>query len=197
MHFFATLMVALGSTFSAVWIVVANSWQQTPAGFQLVERDPATGEIIREIANEVFNPAMAAELPIRAEITDFWELVFNPSSVIRLVHVILGAYLAGSFLMMSVSSWYILKGRHLEFAKRCFKLGLIVAAISSLLQLAAGSISAEVVAEHQPAKLAAFEGIYETEESTPFYVFGAPDTKNEKVLGLAIPGGLSFLVHRA
>src|SRR3984957_1459687 len=81
MHFFATLMVCLGAHFSAVWIIVANSWMQTPAGFTIV------GE----------------GLQARAEITAFWEMVFNPSSTVRLMHTVVGAWLAGAFLVMSVS----------------------------------------------------------------------------------------------
>src|SRR5687767_9728519 len=98
MHFFAALMVALGSMFSAVWIVVANSWQQTPAGFHLVTVNGA----------------------VRAEITDFWEMVFNPSSVIRLAHTLIGCYILGAFFVMSVSAWYLLRRRHEEFARRSF-----------------------------------------------------------------------------
>jgi cytochrome d ubiquinol oxidase subunit I len=95
MHFFSTLMVFVGSVFSSVWITVANSWQQTPAGFHIVGEGPLA----------------------RAEITDFWAMVFNPSSVDRLVHVWLGAFSMGGFFVMSVSAYYILKGRHLDFAK--------------------------------------------------------------------------------
>ena len=83
-HFFATVMVALGAMFSAVWIVVANSWQQTPAGYHVV------GEGIEA----------------RAEIVDFWAKVFNPSSVDRLCHVLSGAWLAGAFLVISVSAYF-------------------------------------------------------------------------------------------
>ncbi len=86
-HFFSTLMVTFGSMFSAIWIVVANSWQQTPAGFKIV------GE----------------GLNARAEITDFWAMVFNPSSVDRIMHVWIGAFLAGTFLVLSVHAYYILK----------------------------------------------------------------------------------------
>src|SRR5215469_8865640 len=90
MHFLATCMVCLGAHFSAVWIVVANSFMQTPSGFHIV------GEGLRA----------------RAEITDFWAMVFSPSSMQRLAHVIFGAWLAGSFLVVSVSAFYLLKRRH-------------------------------------------------------------------------------------
>ena len=172
-HFFATLMVALGSMFSAVWIVVANSWQQTPAGYHIV------GE------------GMMA----RAEITDFWAMVFNPSSVDRLSHVIIGAFLAGSFLVMSVHAYYIYRGKYLEISKKGFKIALLVAAISSLGQFLTGHSSANGVAKNQPEKLAAFEGHFDSLKKADMYLFGWVDKEKQKVYGLSIPGGLSFLIH--
>lgn len=174
MHFFATLMVALGSTFSAVWIVIANSWQQTPAGYHIV------GE----------------GLAARAEITDFWAMVFNPSSMHRLGHVILGSWIQGAFVVMSVSAWYLLKRRHEDFAKRSFTTALVMAAVSSVAILASGHAQADKVSETQPAKLAAFEGHFETGPAD-MYLFGWPDAEAKTVRGgLKIPGGLSFLVHQ-
>ncbi len=174
-HFFSTLMVCLGSIFSAVWIVVANSWQQTPAGFHLVE---FMGEQ-------------------RAEITNFWEVVFNPSSMNRLTHTLLGAFILGAFFVMSVCAYYILKGRHLDGAKRSFTVALIVATIASLLQLVSGHASARQVAFTQPAKLAAFEGLFKTPQGgAPLALIGHPDEKEETLTyGVVVPGLLSFLVH--
>jgi cytochrome d ubiquinol oxidase subunit I len=173
-HFFSTIMVFLGSMFSAIWIVVANSWQQTPAGYHIV------GE----------------GLDARAEITDFWEMVFNPSSVDRVIHVWIGAFLAGSCLVLSVNAWYILKKRHLSIAKPAFKLALIVATISSLAQLFTGHRSAHIVAEHQPAKLAAMEGHFDSLARADMYLLGWVDQKNNRTTGLSIPGGLSFLTFQ-
>ncbi len=178
MHFFATIMVALGSIFSSVWIVVANSWQQTPAGFHVVEH---------VVNNQTF---------LRAEITNFWQVVFNPSTVHRLVHVWIGAFILGAFFIMSISAYYLLKNRHVEFAKHSFTGALIFATVSSLLAPLQGHFQAENVYEHQPAKLAAFEGQYHTRENAPLHLFGWPDDEAEEVkYGLAIPGGLSFLLH--
>jgi len=171
-HLVSTVGVFFGSLFSAVWIVVANSWQQTPAGYHIV------GE----------------GLEARAEITDFWVMVFNPSSVDRLLHVWIGAFLAGSFLVMSVHAYYILKGRHVELSKTAFKIALTIATIFSLSQLLTGHKSAHGVAENQPAKLAAMEGHYEANAPADMYVFGWVDESNEKVYGIKIPNGLSFLV---
>jgi cytochrome d ubiquinol oxidase subunit I len=179
-HFFATLMVALGSIFSAIWIIVAISWQQTPAGY-----------VIREVATP-------AGMVKRAEITDFWIVVFNPSSMDRLVHVLIGALILGSFFVMSISAYYLLKERHLDFARKSFASALIVAAVASIAMLISGDSHARVVAEHQPAKLAAMEGLYKTtEEGAPLRIFGIPDSEAKTVrMNVEIPGMLSFLVHR-
>ncbi len=173
-HFFSTVMVWLGSMFSAVWIVVANSWQQTPAGYHIV------GE----------------GLAARAEITDFWAMVFNPSSVDRLSHVWIGSFLAGAFLVLSVNAWYILKNRHLAIAKPAFKIALVVAVVASLAQLFTGHRSADGVAKNQPAKLAALEGHYDSLAVADMYLLGWVNQKEQKVTGLGIPGGLTFLLHQ-
>ena len=172
-HFISTIGVFLGSMFSAVWIVVANSWMQTPAGFQIV------GE------------GMSA----RAEITDFWAMVFNPSSIDRITHVWIGAFLAGAFLVLSVHAYYLLKGRYMEESKKAMKVGLCVAALFSLSQLFTGHRSADGVAKNQPAKLAAMEGHFDSLAVADMYLMGWVDKENAKVSGLYIPNGLSFLVH--
>ena len=173
-HLFATIMVSLGSMFSAVWIVVANSWQQTPAGFHLV------GE----------------GLKVRAEITDFWAMVFSPSSMDRLSHVLSGAWLAGSFLVISVSAFYILKNRHLDFAKSSLKIALMLALFASLFQLYTGDRSAVGVSKNQPAKLAAIEGHFDSSAVGDLHLFGWVDEKDKEVkLSISIPGLLSYLVY--
>jgi len=171
-HLVSTIGVFLGSMFSAVWIVVANSWQQTPAGYHIV------GE----------------GLEARAEITDFWAMVFNPSSMDRLFHVWIGALLAGAFLVLSVHAYYILKGRYVEISKKAFRIALTIATVLSLSQLISGHQSAHGVAENQPAKLAAMEGHYEAKAPADMYLLGWVDEANEKVYGIKIPNGLSFLI---
>lgn len=173
MHFLATCMVCLGAHFSAVWIVVANSWMQTPAGYHIV------GEGMRA----------------RAEITDFWQLIFNPSTLQRLGHTVCGAWCAGAFLVVSVSAWYLLKGKHLEFSRKSLKLGLLVALGASLLQAVTGHISAQGVAKNQPAKLAAFEALFNTTSNAPLVLAGFVDERNERVVGITAPYLLSFLAH--
>lgn len=171
-HFLAILGVWLGSMCSAIWIVIANSWQQTPAGY-----------------------VVAGEgMQAKAVITDFWAMVFNPSSVDRIWHVWQGAFLAGIFLVLSVHAWYLLKGRHVEISKKAFKVTLIVGTIFSLLQLASGHSSAEGVAKNQPEKLAAMEGHFRTEPADLF-LFGWVDKKNEVTHGVKIPNGLTYMLH--
>lgn len=173
-HFLATIMVAFGAHFSAVWIIVANSWQQTPAGHHIVQ----------------------GPLGTRAEIVDFWQLVFNPSTMDRLTHTILGAWQAGAFLVLSVSAFYYLKNRHIEFCKASFKFGLILAGVASVLQLVTGHASAVTVSQTQPAKLAAMEAHYPEQGPADLYLFGWVDEKEQRVqIGVKISGFLSYLIH--
>ncbi|MEZ4690452.1 MAG: cytochrome ubiquinol oxidase subunit I [Ignavibacteria bacterium] len=110
---------------------------QTPAGFEIVMGPNG----------------------MRAEIIDFWAMVFNPSSMIRLMHVIMGCWLAGAFFVLSVSSWYLLKRKHTDFAKSSMKVALVIALLISLSQMfISGDMSAKIVHDHQPAKFAAMEG---------------------------------------
>ncbi|HPD30261.1 MAG TPA: cytochrome ubiquinol oxidase subunit I [Phycisphaerae bacterium] len=178
MHFFSALMVALGSIFSSIWIVVANSWQQTPAGFHLVEQ------------------TIGGRTQIRAEITDFWAVVFNPSTVERLVHVWIGAFILGAFFVTSITAYYILRKRHETFARRSFAAALGVTLVASLAALVSGHSQARNVYHTQPAKMAAFEGHFQTARGVPLYLFGFPDEQTQQVrAGLKIPGMLSFLMH--
>jgi cytochrome bd ubiquinol oxidase subunit I len=173
LHFLSTVLVAFGAHFSAVWITVANSWMQTPSGFHIV------GEGLRA----------------RAEITDFWAMVFSPSSMNRLIHVYLAAWQAGAWLVLSVSAFYLLKKRHVDFAKASMKIGLMVAALSSVGQLVSGHASAVGVGRNQPEKLAAFEGHYARSAPAGVYLFGWVNGQKESVTGLEIPGLLSRLVR--
>ncbi|MBD3336258.1 MAG: cytochrome ubiquinol oxidase subunit I [Candidatus Eisenbacteria bacterium] len=172
MHFLSTVFVALGAHFSAIWIIVANSWMQTPAGYHIVET--AHG--------------------VRAEITSFWEAVLNPSTLDRLSHTIMGTWQAGAFFVVSVSAYYLLKRRHEQFARRSIRIALLVAMLGSILQLVTGHSSGVTVAQHQPAKLAAFEGVFETGPEADLSIIGWVDEKNEEVIGIGLPGMLSLLV---
>lgn len=170
-HFISTILVAFGAHLSAVWIIIANSWQQTPTGFHVV------GEGLMK----------------RAEITDFWAVVFNPSTFERLSHSIFGAWITAAFLVLSVSAYYLIKKKHVDFAMKSIKIALIFAAVSSLLQLFTGHSSAIQVAETQPAKLAAFEGHYNTAPGD-LYLFGWVDESTQQTYGIKLPGMLSWLI---
>ncbi len=175
MHFFATCMVALGAFFSSIWIVVANSWQQTPAGFHIV----------------------GAGLTARAEITDFWAMVFNPSSMHRLGHVLIGSYIQGAFFVMSIAAFYVLRNRHVDFAKKSFTIALAAGLVASLAAPISGHLQGQQVAVTQPAKLAAMEGHFVTGTGgAPMHLFGHPNVDEQRVQGgLALPGLLSWLAH--
>jgi cytochrome d ubiquinol oxidase subunit I len=173
LHFFATVMVALGATFSAVWIVVANSWMNTPAGHQMVLHDGVP----------------------RAEVVDFWAMVFNPSSVHRVIHVVLGAYILGAFFVMSVSAWHLLRGRSVRASRKAFQVALVFAAVTLVAIFISGDSQARKVASTQPAKLAAFEGVYRTREGgTEMVLVGWPNDREQRVDGVAVPNLLSVLV---
>jgi cytochrome bd ubiquinol oxidase subunit I len=172
-HFLSTVCVCLGAHFSAVWIVVANSWMQTPAGHRIV------GE----------------GLTRRAETVDFWAVVFNPSSLERLAHTLVGAWQAGAFLVLSVSAWYLLKRRHEEFARLSLKIALPIALLASLGSLVTGDVASRVAAKYQPAKLAAMEGHYPASAPAPLNIVGWVDEEGERVVGIALPGMLSYMLH--
>jgi cytochrome d ubiquinol oxidase subunit I len=172
-HMLSTVMVALGAHFSAIWIIVANSWMQTPAGFHIVQ----------------------SALRPRAEVVDFWAVVFNPSAMVRLSHTVLGAWQAAAFLVLSVSAFYLLKRRHVEFAKTSMKIGLVVAVVASLGSLVTGDMSGRVVGQYQPAKMAAMEGHFPASAPAGMYIFGWVNEAEQRTTGIGLPGMLSFLLH--
>ena len=170
-HWFSGLMVAVGSTISAFWILVANSWQQTPAGF-IVQNG-------------------------RAELTSFVDAVFNPSMWIRFFHTLDSTFIMGAFLMAGISAYYLLKKQHIEFAKTSMRLAVIVGLVASLLELFPfGHEHAKQVALTQPEKFAAIEGLYETEEGgAAMVLFAVPTDQPPELHGtIEIPGLLSWLV---
>ncbi len=174
-HFLATIFVSLGAHFSAIWIVSFNSWMHTPSGYRLTTLPDGTQV---------------------AQVVQWSKVFFSPSNMSHITHVLLGAWMAGAFLMMSVAAYYLLKNRHLEFAIKSMKVGLVIAIITSALQLVSADNLARKVSRYNPEKFAAFEGIYKTEPYTPAYAFGWVDSKNQKVYGLPIPGLLSFMTYR-
>lgn len=162
-------LVFIGSALSALWIIIANSWMQTPAGAEL--SDSGT----------------------RAILTNFFAAAFNPSTLTRYSHVICAVLIMGAFIAMAIAAWYMHKKRHGEFALRAMKIGAVVATISCCAMLVTAHSSAVVVSEEQPTKFAMMEGMYES-EVPPLYAVGYVDEEEQKVVApFAIPGGTSFL----
>jgi cytochrome bd ubiquinol oxidase subunit I len=152
-HFFATCMVAVGTLFSTFWIISANSWMHTPAGYA--------------IKDGVFYP-------------DSWfKIIFNPSFPYRLVHMTLAAFITTCFVVGGVSAVYLLRGRHREAAMLQLKLAVAFAAVAVPLQIIAGDFHGLAVRDHQPAKLAAMEGHWETHRGAPLILWALPDQKSE------------------
>lgn len=173
-HYMATICVSVGAHFSATWIVAANSWMQTPTGY----------EIVGEGANA------------QAVITSFWGMIFNPSFLDRLTHVLIGCWLTGAFMVISVCAYYYLKKRFLDFARVGMKMGISMASVMVILQLISADSSARIVAKYQPAKMAAMEGVYKTEPRSAMNVVGWVDSKTREVHAMQIPGLLSLFVNR-
>ncbi|MBN4067159.1 cytochrome ubiquinol oxidase subunit I [Simkania negevensis] len=173
-HFIATIAIAVGTHFSGFWIIAANSWMQTPTGHRIVSADAGP----------------------RAEVTDFWTMLLNYSTIPRFLHVTFACWLTGAFFLISVAAYYYLKKKHLQFSKMTMRVGITIAVAAILLQGWAGDMSAKVIVKHQPAKLAAVEGVFKTKDYTPAYLFGSVDMEKQKVnYGIKIPGLLSFLSH--
>lgn len=161
-HFGATLMVAVGTLISTFWILAANSWMQTPQG--------------HEIIDGIFHPV------------DWWKIVFNPSFPYRLVHMTMAAFLTTAFVAVGVGAWYLIQGRFPARSRIMMNMGLGMIVVVAPLQILAGDFHGLNVLEHQPAKLAAMEGHWETRKGAPLVLFGLPDRKAEKNhYELAIP----------
>ncbi|MBJ8417822.1 cytochrome ubiquinol oxidase subunit I [Acinetobacter courvalinii] len=172
-HFFATLMVAIGTCISMFWILSSNSWMQTPQGFS--------------IENGIVIP------------TDWWAIVFNPSFPYRLAHMAAAAFLVSSLLVVGTAAWHLIKGRRDELVKKSFSMGLWMVLVTSCLQVVIGDNHGLNTLKHQPAKLAAIEGHWETNhnESMPLLLFAIPDMdKEENLYEVGIPHlGSLILTH--
>ncbi len=191
LHFFSTCMVALGSHFSALWIVVANSWMQTPAGFHLEKTVHGVSTILppgHVLTADDFGT-------VRAVVDNFWAMVLNPSSIDRLCHTLMGAWMAGAFLVVSISAFYVLRSVHTDFARASLKVGLAFATVATCLQMICADATARGVVVNQPIKLAAMEGVFHTQAYAPMNVVGWVDMKTETDHAIAVPGMLSFLCY--
>jgi cytochrome d ubiquinol oxidase subunit I len=168
-HWFSILMVAVGSVISAFWILVANSWQQTPAGY-----------VVREG---------------RAELVNFWAAVFNPSTLPRFVHTVDAALICGAFFVAGVAAYRLLKDREDELARRAARLAIVVGLLASVTEtFPFGHLHARQVARTQPAKFAAIEGLYSSTSAAPVVLFAYPVTPPPELKAtIEIRGLLSWL----
>ena len=179
-HLASTWLTGLGATISAWWILVANSWMQHPVG-------------------QAFNPET-----VRNEMTSFWEVALSPVAVDKFCHTVLSTWVLSSVFVVGVSCWYLLRRRHLDFAKASLRVGAIFGLVATALLMISGDHSAYTVAQTQPMKLAAMEGLYKGGPDQGLTIVSAinpfrqPDyeTKDEPDLKIAMPYALSFLATR-
>jgi cytochrome d ubiquinol oxidase subunit I len=170
LHFFATLMVALGTLLSAFWILSANSWMQTPAGYAV----NAAGQFV---------PA------------DWLAVVFNPSFPYRFAHMVLAAYLATAFVVGGTGAYHLLRGDQGRQARLMFSMAMWMATLVAPLQILVGDLHGLNSAEHQPMKIAAVEGHFETRRGQPLYLVGLPDADTGTVRhALQIPRAGSIIL---
>jgi cytochrome d ubiquinol oxidase subunit I len=169
MYWLSAVLVALGSHLSGLWILVANSWMQTPAGYAV------TGDGI--------------------VLTDFWAAFLNPSTGVRFLHTTLASWITGSFFVAGIAAWYLLKGRDLEVSRKMMRVALALLVVSALVMPFAGHLHSIQVANTQPAKLAAYEGLWQTQTNAPLALFGIPnEAAGTTDFYFGIPGLLSVLV---
>jgi cytochrome d ubiquinol oxidase subunit I len=168
-HLWATFLVAFGTTLSAFWILSLNSWMQTPAGHEIID----------------------GQFHVRS-----WaEVIFNPSMPYRLAHMLLASGLTVCFLMVGVSAWQVLKGGRNPATPRVMRVGLTLGALLIPVQIAVGDLHGLNTLEHQPAKIAAMEGIWETERGAPLLLFALPDQQaRTNHLAVGVPKGASFIL---
>ena len=179
-HLLSTWLVAIGSNLSALWILIANGWMQHPVGMR-------------------FNPDSA-----RNEMVDFWQLVFNPNAVFKFLHTISSGYVLASLFVVGISSYFLLKKKDSDFAKKSIIVGASFGLISSIYLITTGDSSAYTIAQNQKMKLAAMEGVYKGEKREGIVVAGLlnpdkkiGDDKDTFLFDIKIPYGLSLLgYHR-
>lgn len=174
-HLVITWLVALGANFSALWILVANGWMQNPVG-------------------AVFNPDT-----MRMEIVDFVAVIFNPVAQAKFVHTVSAGYVTGAVFVMSISAFYLLRGKHIEFARRSIAVAASFGLAAALSVVVLGDESGYAATEHQKMKLAAIEGMWHTEKApAPFTAFGIPhQDAQENSYELKIPYLMGLIATRS
>ncbi len=169
-YWLSALLVFVGGHLSAFWILAANSWMQTPAGYEIT----ATGKIV---------------------LSDFGQALMNPSTAIRFFHTVMASWMTCAIMIAGIAGYYVRKELHGDTAKMMLKIGIILFAVTPLVQLSLGHLHAIQVIETQPEKAAAMEGLFETTKGAPLYLAGYVDEQNEKTYGIYIPRMLSFLYN--
>ncbi|MCH8503655.1 MAG: cytochrome ubiquinol oxidase subunit I [Ectothiorhodospiraceae bacterium] len=168
-HLFAALMVAIGTFLSSFWILSANSWLQTPAGIEMVD-----GVV---------------------HVTSWLQAIFNPSFPYRFAHMVLAAFLTTGFFVIAVSAWYLLRNKSQEYAKVMFSMTLWLVTVMAPLQVLVGDLHGLDTLEHQPVKVAAMEGNWETRSNVPLLLFALPDQQAEtNHFEVGIPGLASLIL---
>jgi cytochrome d ubiquinol oxidase subunit I len=173
-HMLSSWLVAFGSNLSALWILIANAWMQNPVGTR-------------------FNPDT-----VRNEMENFFDIALSPTAVFKFLHTVSQSYIIGALFVVSVSAWYILKNRHLLFAKKSILIASVFGLLASIFVAFTGDSSAYDVAQKQPMKLAAMEGLYDGEKSADLYALGFLNSRkdNTNFKGIRLPRMLSLLAHR-
>jgi cytochrome d ubiquinol oxidase subunit I len=168
------LMVFLGTTLSAFWILAANSWMQTPDGFKIVTD-----------ANGV----------PKAQLVDFFKATLNPSTLARFAHTVSACWVAGAFFLMGISAWYILRGRHSDVTRFALRLSVVVAFLGAGAMFGTGDLQTREVQANQPLKFAAMEGICKTEQGAALTIIAIPPSQacTSNASGIGIPNGLSAM----
>lgn len=162
LHYLATILVVFGTTLSAYWIMSANTWMQHPVGSQYI--------------NGVFKAS------------DWMQIVFNPMTFPRFIHMLIASYISAGFVIVSVSAYYLLQNKFLDFARICFSFGWMALVVLAPLQIVMGDIAGEKVYENQPIKTAAMEGLWDTTSGAPILLFAIPDqAKQTNHFSIGIP----------
>ena len=174
-HLMVTLLMAVGTNLSALWILIANGWMQDPVGAQF------------------------SYTTMRMEMSSFWDVLFNPTAQAKFVHTVSAGYVTGSLFILGISSWYLLKGRDVEFARRSFRIAAAFGFAASLSVIVLGDEAGHTVNHAQPSKMAAIEAMWDTEPApASFNLFAIPDEKNEvNHADIRIPYVLGLIATRS
>ncbi|WP_298627226.1 cytochrome ubiquinol oxidase subunit I [uncultured Legionella sp.] len=168
LHFMATLLVTIGTTISAFWIMSANSWMQSPSGYEII-----AGKYV---------------------VADWWSVVFNPTFIPRFIHMVLASYATTCFVVAAVASYHLLKQKHIEVAKSCLSFVMWAALFIIPIQIFVGDVVGLKVKQYQPLKTAAMEAVWDTQKAAPLVLFAIPSQKEQRNLyAIEIPGLASLI----